>query len=186
MLRSPIDILMNSGDVMQSGLDPLDSFQQCLDGWNQIAAKQLDHNAVERQELTSTKISIGDGLLVGEDYFRERNQLLREIAAAKAEVERLQNLFNEHLGREREVLSDDLRRLIRRLSLTERELFPLTELDTTSQRSPDHSSDPADVKPLIPEKYRKKQGETWSGRGRHPKWLKEALRSGRTLDEFAV
>ena len=36
-------------------------------------------------------------------------------------------------------------------------------------------------------KYRNKAtGETWSGRGLQPKWLKAALASGRKLDEFAV
>lgn len=29
-------------------------------------------------------------------------------------------------------------------------------------------------------------GETWSGRGLQPKWLKAALASGRKLDEFAL
>jgi DNA-binding protein H-NS len=27
---------------------------------------------------------------------------------------------------------------------------------------------------------------TWSGRGKHPKWLKEKLAEGRSLEEFAV
>ena len=36
-------------------------------------------------------------------------------------------------------------------------------------------------------KYRNNAtGETWSGRGLQPKWLKAALAAGRTLDEFAV
>jgi DNA-binding protein H-NS len=36
-------------------------------------------------------------------------------------------------------------------------------------------------------KYRNSAtGETWSGRGLQPNWLKAALASGRTLAEFAV
>ena len=36
-------------------------------------------------------------------------------------------------------------------------------------------------------KYRDKTtGESWSGRGLQPKWLKAALASGRKLEEFAV
>ena len=36
-------------------------------------------------------------------------------------------------------------------------------------------------------KYRNSStGETWSGRGLQPKWLKAALATGRKLDEFAV
>lgn len=29
-------------------------------------------------------------------------------------------------------------------------------------------------------------GETWSGRGLQPKWLRAALAAGRTIEEFAV
>ena len=36
-------------------------------------------------------------------------------------------------------------------------------------------------------KYRNSAtGETWSGRGLQPKWLKAAIASGRKLEEFAV
>jgi DNA-binding protein H-NS len=36
-------------------------------------------------------------------------------------------------------------------------------------------------------KYRDKStGNTWTGRGLQPKWLKEALASGRKIDEFAI
>ena len=36
-------------------------------------------------------------------------------------------------------------------------------------------------------KYRNAStGETWSGRGLQPRWLKAALAAGRRLDEFAV
>ena len=36
-------------------------------------------------------------------------------------------------------------------------------------------------------KYRNNAtGETWSGRGLQPKWLKSALESGRKIDDFTV
>ena len=36
-------------------------------------------------------------------------------------------------------------------------------------------------------KYRGPNGETWSGgRGRKPRWVTEALKEGRRLEEFAV
>jgi DNA-binding protein H-NS len=39
----------------------------------------------------------------------------------------------------------------------------------------------------VPPKYRDaKTGNTWSGRGLQPAWLKEALASGRKLSEFTV
>jgi DNA-binding protein H-NS len=39
----------------------------------------------------------------------------------------------------------------------------------------------------VPAKYRNKAtGETWSGRGLQPKWLKAAIASGKKLQDFAV
>ena len=35
-------------------------------------------------------------------------------------------------------------------------------------------------------KYRDAAGNTWSGRGLQPRWLKEALASGKKLQDFAV
>ncbi len=39
-----------------------------------------------------------------------------------------------------------------------------------------------------PPKYRNPENpvQTWSGRGRQPVWIKEALQGGRNLDEFAI
>ncbi len=39
----------------------------------------------------------------------------------------------------------------------------------------------------VPAKYRDPStGDTWSGRGLQPKWLKAALQGGKKLDDFAV
>jgi DNA-binding protein H-NS len=35
-------------------------------------------------------------------------------------------------------------------------------------------------------KYRDGKGNTWTGRGEKPKWLREALEAGRSVEEFAV
>jgi DNA-binding protein H-NS len=38
----------------------------------------------------------------------------------------------------------------------------------------------------VPVKYRDKEGNTWAGRGAHPVWLREKIKSGAKLDDFAV
>ena len=38
----------------------------------------------------------------------------------------------------------------------------------------------------VPPKYRGPNGETWAGRGAHPKWLASLLAEGRSLDEFLI
>jgi DNA-binding protein H-NS len=38
----------------------------------------------------------------------------------------------------------------------------------------------------VPIKYRDENGNTWSARGSQPRWLAEALASGRRIEEFLV
>ena len=38
----------------------------------------------------------------------------------------------------------------------------------------------------VPVKYRDKSGNTWAGRGAQPRWLRERLKAGAKLDDFAV
>jgi hypothetical protein len=35
-------------------------------------------------------------------------------------------------------------------------------------------------------KYRDKEGNTWAGRGAQPVWLREKLKAGANLEDFAV
>jgi DNA-binding protein H-NS len=38
----------------------------------------------------------------------------------------------------------------------------------------------------VPVKYRDEYGNTWAARGNRPRWLVEALKSGKSLEDFAV
>jgi DNA-binding protein H-NS len=38
----------------------------------------------------------------------------------------------------------------------------------------------------VPPKYRSPSGETWAGRGAKPKWMVEALKKGKKLDDFLI
>src|SRR4029077_20932954 len=38
----------------------------------------------------------------------------------------------------------------------------------------------------VPVKYRDKEGNTWAGRGAQPVWLREKLKAGSKLEDFAV
>lgn len=72
------------------------------------------------------------------------------------------------------------------LQLIQAEGFDLSELVTEST---DVSTRPKRKGPKAPPKYRfEEQGETkyWSGRGRTPKPIDEALKAGRSLDEFLI
>lgn len=43
-------------------------------------------------------------------------------------------------------------------------------------------------KKLVPVKYRNpsRHEETWTGRGKHPKWLQRELDNGHSVDEFRI
>jgi DNA-binding protein H-NS len=38
----------------------------------------------------------------------------------------------------------------------------------------------------VPPKYRSPSGETWAGRGAKPKWMVEALKKGKKVDDFLI
>jgi DNA-binding protein H-NS len=38
----------------------------------------------------------------------------------------------------------------------------------------------------VPVKYRDRSGNTWAGRGAQPVWLREKLKAGAKLEEFAI
>lgn len=64
----------------------------------------------------------------------------------------------------------------------------LTLADLSSRAaSPAPSSGKARSGGKVPAKYRDPAtGQTWSGRGLHPKWLKAALAGGAKLTDFAI
>jgi DNA-binding protein H-NS len=38
----------------------------------------------------------------------------------------------------------------------------------------------------VPPKYRSRSGETWAGRGARPRWLVEATKRGKKVDDFLI
>lgn len=62
------------------------------------------------------------------------------------------------------------------------EQYGLTVADVTSKTS---SSSMKGTK--VAAKYRNEEtGETWTGRGRQPKWVENALASGKSLEDLAI
>jgi DNA-binding protein H-NS len=38
----------------------------------------------------------------------------------------------------------------------------------------------------VPPKYRNRSGETWAGRGARPRWLVDAMKKGKRIDDFLI
>jgi DNA-binding protein H-NS len=74
---------------------------------------------------------------------------------------------------------DRIRKEIAKYGLTVDQLFG----KTTSARGPKAKNS---AKPDRPVKFADGTGNTWHGMGKRPDWLRQALESGKTLDDFLV
>lgn len=90
----------------------------------------------------------------------EREKLDKQIAAIEVE--------------EKKKILAQVRELVSRAGLTAEDIFGHARKGKTASASP--------------AKYRHPDnpGLTWTGTGRKPKWLTEALASGKTLEAFAI
>lgn len=94
------------------------------------------------------------------------------------EKDNLEHLSEDQLWTLRLKVSEVLEQRIRREKLLlESRLRELGVADTQRRHYP----------PVLP-KYQnpERPSETWTGRGRHPRWLVVQLKSGRRLDEFRI
>lgn len=61
----------------------------------------------------------------------------------------------------------------------------LTAADLSSRAGPVRSAT-GETRKVAPKYRNRASGDTWSGRGLQPKWLKAELERGRKLEDFAV
>ena len=65
--------------------------------------------------------------------------------------------------------------------------YDLSIPDLSSRVTPKSSGGGPRAGTKVPAKFRNQAtGDSWSGRGLQPKWLKAALASGRKIEDFAV
>lgn len=101
---------------------------------------------------------------------------LQELLAQKAELERQ---IQETQRNERQAAIEKVRTLMAEFGLSVEDLSGKAASAAGRRKSGDGTRKAA-------VKYRDTQGNTWSGRGLQPRWLKEALAGGKTLQDFAV
>lgn len=102
---------------------------------------------------------------------------LQDLLAQKAELERQ---IIETQRNERAEAIAQVRALMSQYGLT------LADIGGTAPRAPATRS-PARPAVKVAPKYRDPAtGQTWSGRGLQPNWLKAALAQGRKLDDFTI
>jgi DNA-binding protein H-NS len=97
------------------------------------------------------------------------NDLEKLIANAKARIEQLKRQQMTELRR-------SLEQQAREAGFDIYDLFGVVRAKAASEK-----------KPVAP-KYRDPDNpnNTWTGRGKHPVWLRDALAAGKTLESFAI
>jgi DNA-binding protein H-NS len=84
-------------------------------------------------------------------------------------------------------ITAEKRELERRLAVLNRSRGPIGGADGESAQSYNSSGKAPRKYPRVLPKYRNPQtSETWSGRGKQPRWLVAAIKTGRRIEEFAI
>lgn len=109
---------------------------------------------------------------------------LKELLAQRAALEKQ---IKETQTTERSQAIAQIRSLMAEYGLTIAELQQSPSGRKGRKTSARGAGKPAAPKAKVPAKFRDTAtGNTWSGRGLQPNWLKAALAAGRSLDEFRI
>lgn len=109
--------------------------------------------------------------------------LLAQKAALEKQHAELEKQISDTLRAERSGVINQIKSLMAEHGIT------LADLGTKPGRAAKGATAAAGTPATrkVAPKYRDPStGETWSGRGLQPKWLKAALETGRSLEEFSV
>ncbi len=104
------------------------------------------------------------------------NDLIAQKAQLEKQQAELERKIREVRQSERNAVIARIQALMQEHGLTAADLKP-------AARGRKPTAQP--VRKVAP-KYRDQAGNTWSGRGLQPKWLRAALAGGRKLQDFAV
>lgn len=107
---------------------------------------------------------------------------LKQLLAQKAELDRQ---IEQTQREQRQQAIEQVRELIRQYGLTAADLRDSRPAAPAAARKRGGAATGGRAK--VPAKFRNAEtGESWSGRGLQPRWLKAALAAGRKLDDFRV
>lgn len=196
----------------KSAEDDLSAFEQALSSWSQ---KHLQPNRPESVSPVcktpvfaheaypkdfSTAAFRTEDESIDSERFASRGQsvqkMLRKLEQAQASSDAALAEIEQRISALRRD-EDAVRQQMRQQAIQTAQCLIQTysiktsELGIISHVGPDHidlvMTRNASASNTRPPKhvYRSSTGEVWAGRGRYPKWLREALQTGQTLESFA-
>ena len=129
-------------------------------------AKRACTSQDEMLDLYSEQVSTEDHLRVIEEMFSTLSVAQLRTVRKLAETKR-----KEKLEEAKEAVLRQMKGQCEALGLTLKDVFPSFQ---------------AGLKAQVPVKYRSPTGETWSGRGHTPTWLRTLEEAGHNREEFRV
>jgi DNA-binding protein H-NS len=106
--------------------------------------------------------------------------LLAQKAALEKQQAALEKQLEEARKAERAEVISQIRNLMSQHGLT------LADLGATRGPGKPAKAGAVEGRKVAPKYRNSATGETWTGRGLQPKWIKEALASGRKLEDLAI
>lgn len=106
--------------------------------------------------------------------------LIAQKAALDKQQAELEKQIAETLRAERSGVLNQIKTLMSEHGIT------LADLSTSKPAKPPTGKSPAAGRKVAAKYIDAATGQSWSGRGLQPKWLKAAMATGKTLADFAV
>ena len=112
--------------------------------------------------------------------------LTSEYQKLQQQIAELQTKADALLASEKQTVIATINELIATFVITPKELrFAATPSPSAGSAVRTPRTHPTAGKTIAP-RYRDAEGNTWSGRGLQPKWLREALAAGKTLESMRI
>jgi DNA-binding protein H-NS len=122
--------------------------------------------------------------------------MAKTYASIQRQIEKLQRAAEALKKKEVGAVIDRIKAAIEHYGISEAELFGASgarrrrgQVARTRGAASTGKADkqrPQGKRRTLAPKYRDETGNTWAGRGHQPRWLVEAIKSGKKLEDFAV
>lgn len=115
---------------------------------------------------------------------------MSNLVDIQLQIEKLQKQASQIKAKEFHKTVLEIRQKMQAFGITVKDLQPAKSLKNSTAGEPTKKSAKAVVKKTasapVAAKYRGPDGQTWSGRGLTPRWMKTLLDQGRTKEEFLI
>ncbi|WP_083315550.1 H-NS histone family protein [Achromobacter xylosoxidans] len=112
--------------------------------------------------------------------------MTKAIAKISAQIKKLEEQHRQLTLRRRAAEIKNIVQTMREVGLTPQDILPAFAGEQRKKKNPMQSA-PRKLRGLVPPKYRHPDtGETWTGRGRAPRWLVAAESAGADRAEYRL